>query len=316
MRAGSWVVGLVATGLAAAAPSEASENRVVNIDTLGTKDVHRLLQSWSLSAIAECLLSEEVDGDTLAHSTQDDFADSIVNCPAARTHQWKKLWRKLESARSDDDDSGGEGQILVEVPPAPHISSSSSSALTQVLSSDLDSDSDRRARRRLADGVLANFGGVHINRNSSMVSFGTNQDVVLYRDGPGSLTVKGNLRQLTSTGDVSLSDIETLAVQVQALSDKLDLVVSNVTTLQSHDYVYTWFEDVCWPNHNHPFEFVWRLGWGSCDCLITCVVVSVNYCRGGSRFQHITTAVHSPTGHTASMALNATQPTEERFFMM
>ena len=230
MKAGLWLF-VLAAGLTAAAPSDASENRETAIDTLDAKDVHRLLQSWSLSAIADCLLSEEVDGDTLAHSTKEDFADSVANCPAARTHQWRKLWRKLERARMES-----EGRMVVELPPA--SAAFPAPATTQVL------NAAQRARRSLVDEVLMNFGGVQINRNNSMVSFGTEQDVVLYRDGPGSLTVKGNLRQLTPAGDVSLSDIETLAEQVQALSEKLDRVVSNVTTLQIHDYVYNWFQDV------------------------------------------------------------------------
>lgn len=78
-----------------------------------------------------------------------------------------------------------------------------------------------------------NYSGIKLARDDSVIAFGSESDVSIYRSGAGELSVSGSLK---------INNID-LAAQVANLQAQLNEVIANVTVLQSHDYVYQWFED-------------------------------------------------------------------------
>ena len=229
----------VALFLAAPLFAHATAESAKPLDSLTIDEVHSLLSSWNLWAVADCLQVEQVDGDTLVFATEADFSQSVEECPKARPHHWKKLWRKLQALQAEDKP--------VEVPP-------NTRAVGQELeNSDPGTTAKRPARRRLSSGLdsLPNYSGINMHSNQSFVSFGSASDVVFFRSGPAEVTVNGTLKQWHPSGSVSFDDVARLREEVGLLSAQLESMKDNVTTLQSHDYVYTWFEDVSFVLYSH-----------------------------------------------------------------
>lgn len=212
--------------------------------SLGVEDVKAVLRGWHLDALSECFVAEQVDGDTLAHANEADFEASAAACPQARPHHWRKFWRRLGDVRAEG------GDMLVHIPAvSPKVAEVRTLMEQEVTAVSGDSESSSAApagvRRRMEAAALGKFSGVAINIDDSMVAFGADLDAVLFRSAPRELTVNGTIRAQSPEGAVvSLADVGMLQEHIANLTAQVNALRANITVLESHDYVYTWFEGV------------------------------------------------------------------------
>ena len=193
---------------------------VLLLHELSVEDVHGLVSGWQLTALADCLKREEVDGDTLHHAEPDDFDSQDDVCPSVRRFHWRKFWRRLDGIRR-------EGQTVFEVPIDALVRSRAAvepSSVTNV------QQEQQRQRRHLAGAEAAAEArsGLHIKSDLATIAIGAAGDVQLVYAGRQKANFSGAMHFVNNSA-LYLPGVGDVAAALQSLAKCRCSVASTVS---------------------------------------------------------------------------------------